>query len=65
VTEHRIREHANAVEIDEDGRMAEKRQPITHIASSCLRTLPRLIEYCDQPGQPDCWLFDCLTDWPG
>jgi len=36
VTEYRIREHANAVEIDKNGRMAEKRQPITHIASSCL-----------------------------
>jgi hypothetical protein len=35
VTEHRIREHANAVEIDKDGRMAEKRQPVTHGASSC------------------------------
>jgi hypothetical protein len=35
VAEQRIRKHAHAVEIDEDGRMAEKRQPITHIASSC------------------------------
>jgi hypothetical protein len=47
VTEHRIREHANAVEIDKDGRMAEKRQPITHVASSWVRTLARLIEYCE------------------
>jgi hypothetical protein len=58
MTEHGIREHANAVEIDKDGRMAEKRQPITHMESSCLRTLPRRIEHCDQPGQPDCWAVD-------
>ena len=51
VTEHRIREHANAVDIDKDGRMAEKRQPITHVASSCLRTLPRLTELGDPPGR--------------
>jgi hypothetical protein len=47
VTENRIREDANAVEIDKDRRMAEKRQPITHVASSCVRTLARLIEYCE------------------
>ena len=47
VTEHRIREHANAVEIDKDGRMAEKRQPITHAASSWIST-----GICGQPGGP-------------
>src|ERR1035437_758652 len=43
VAEHRIREHTNAVEIDKYGRMAEKRQPITQMASSCLSTLARLV----------------------
>jgi hypothetical protein len=54
VTENRIREHANAVEIDEDGRMAEKRQPITHMASSCIRTVAGRIEDCPRPGHQTC-----------
>jgi hypothetical protein len=35
VAEQRIRKDANAVEVDKDGRVAEKRQPIAHIATSC------------------------------
>jgi hypothetical protein len=38
VAEHRIRENAQAVEINQDGRMAEERQPIAHVASSDIET---------------------------
>ena len=38
VAEHGIRKHTHAVEVDEDGRVAEERQPIVHVASSEIET---------------------------
>jgi len=34
VPQQRIRQHSHAIEVDEDGRMAEERQPIAHLVSS-------------------------------
>jgi hypothetical protein len=37
VSEQRVREHAHAVEIDQDCRVTEERQPIGHAASRSAR----------------------------
>ena len=36
VAQERIRQYSNAIEVDQNGRMAEERKPIAHIASSAV-----------------------------
>jgi hypothetical protein len=40
VAEQWIRDDAHAVEVDEDGRMAEESQPIAQLASSDMKATP-------------------------
>jgi hypothetical protein len=40
VAEQRIRDDPYAVEVDEDGRMAEKGQPIAQLAASKMKATP-------------------------